>query len=75
MTAAVRVSSSHCRGSVVFLTPEHGPGGAGSLVGNGNGDEPGRFVPQEGPHPDTGSVSVVSALRVTEVAPTTSKRR
>jgi hypothetical protein len=73
MTAAVRISSSHCRYLVIFVARHQGPGGARGLVGNGNGNEPGRFATQEGPHP--GRVSLVSAGRVTEVAPTTSNRR
>ena len=47
MAAAVRVILSHCRGSVIFLTYDHGPRGPRRLVGNGNGNEPGRFALQD----------------------------
>ena len=53
MAAAVWISSSRWRGSVILLTHQHGPGAARGLVGDGNGHEPGRFSPEEGPHPGT----------------------
>jgi hypothetical protein len=47
MTAAVQVSSSHCRSSVIFLSHQHDPSGARALVGGGNGNEVGRFAARE----------------------------